>query len=91
MPITLPWKPHISMQRPTQEELPAGLQVLRVRSGAAVLGERGLFEAKLTLVPAPEPEAVLQRHGASSVLAPSPAPSDAAATASVDQRVRKSH
>ena len=37
-----------------QEELPAGLQVLAVRGGAATVSMPGLWEARLTLVPAPE-------------------------------------
>jgi hypothetical protein len=63
-----------------QEALPAGLQVLRVRAGVAVLGSPALFEARLTLVPAPDEDVVLARCGASSGPASSPAPSGAATT-----------
>lgn len=49
--------------------------MLRVRSGVATLAVPHLFEAKLTLVPAPDEDAVLARCGASSGVAPSPAPS----------------
>lgn len=51
--------------------------MLRVRAGVAVLGSPALFEARLTLVPAPDQDAVLARCGASSGPASSPAPSGA--------------
>jgi hypothetical protein len=64
-----------------QEALPAGLQVQRVRAGVAVLSSPALFVVRLTLVPAPDEDAVLARCGASSGAAPSPAPSNTATVA----------
>ncbi len=46
-----------------QEELPGGMRVRGVRGGAAVLAVDKLFEARLTLVPAPGLDVVLQQCG----------------------------
>ena len=46
-----------------QEELPRGMRVRGVRGGAAVLAVDQLFEARLTLVPAPGLDVVLQQCG----------------------------
>lgn len=47
----------------SQEEVPAGVRVQGVGGGAATLVMGDLFEARLTLVPAPDEDVVLQRCG----------------------------
>ena len=46
--------------------MPPDMEVAGIEKGTAVLRSRNAYEATLTLFPAPEPTAVLERYSASA-------------------------